>query len=188
MSDRPRTPYETALPIALGVLALLEPACERIVVAGSIRRMRDDVGDIELVAVPRFDEVADGLWGERAPRNLLQARIGQLVAFDALERVSGGDRYVKLVHPGSGMQVDLFIVLPPAQFGTILAIRTGPADLSTRLMLRAQHRGFHVFGGALRYGVFEPHSPACDHGVVPTPEEQTFFDRLGMEMAPAAAR
>jgi DNA polymerase/3'-5' exonuclease PolX len=47
---------EQALEIAEKVKALLAPHCERIEIAGSIRRKKPDVKDIEIVAIPKpFD-------------------------------------------------------------------------------------------------------------------------------------
>lgn len=43
---------QRALEIAQKVLKKLEPHCERISIAGSVRRMKYDVGDIEIVAIP----------------------------------------------------------------------------------------------------------------------------------------
>ena len=144
------TPFDEALPIALTLLARLEPACERIVVAGSIRRRQPEVGDIELVAIPAFEDEPDGLWGGTKPRNRLQTQIAALVGEGDLSVVSGGERYAKLTY--GGMQVDLFMVSQPAQWGVILALRTGPAEYSQRLVARALALGMHVQGGALRWG------------------------------------
>lgn len=92
----------------------LRPAVERIEVAGSLRRGRPEVGDIELVAVPRFEADQTDLWG--SPANALERRLdfsierGWLAVAPDGKR---GPRYSKLRHPDSGLQVDLFSVLPP---------------------------------------------------------------------------
>ena len=64
----------------------LAPLCERIEVAGSIRRRRPQVKDIELVAIPKWAEVPDdsvqpSLFGGPPPMkrmNLLQDAIERL--------------------------------------------------------------------------------------------------------------
>ena len=48
--------YEVAIEIAEKVKALLLPHCERIEIAGSVRRKKPNVKDIEIVAIPKpFD-------------------------------------------------------------------------------------------------------------------------------------
>jgi len=50
---------EKAKAIAEELKELLAPACERIRIAGSIRRRKPDVGDIEILAIPKFNGVVD---------------------------------------------------------------------------------------------------------------------------------
>jgi DNA polymerase/3'-5' exonuclease PolX len=181
------TPLHIAGPRARRLANLLAPSCERIAIAGSIRRLKDEVGDIELVTVPAFGEEPDGLWGGSKPLNLLQARVTELVSDGTLEVLSGGERYAKLVF--EGMQADLFMVLPPAQWGVILTIRTGPADFSQKMVTRARAKRMHVAGGALRYGMAQEECErGCECDVAKTPDEASFFRFLGLDMPPAAAR
>src|SRR5512145_1569634 len=46
-------PLLVATTLAAKVVAQLAPYCERVEVAGSVRRRKDVVGDIELVAIPK---------------------------------------------------------------------------------------------------------------------------------------
>lgn len=46
--------HSAALKIAEGLVCEFGPYCERVEIAGSIRRGKAEVGDIEIVAVPRF--------------------------------------------------------------------------------------------------------------------------------------
>ena len=50
-----KRPYSQVLPIAESLVEKLRPACERIEIAGSLRREKAMVGDIEIVAVPRLE-------------------------------------------------------------------------------------------------------------------------------------
>jgi DNA polymerase/3'-5' exonuclease PolX len=47
---------EEALALAKTVLEVLAPFCERVEVAGSIRRLRPEVNDIDIVAIPQACE------------------------------------------------------------------------------------------------------------------------------------
>ena len=65
--------------------------------------------------------------------------------------------------------VDLFIVRPPADWGVIFTIRTGPADWSQRLVTECQRWFMRVEGGRLLH-----------HGRhVPCPEEADFLAAIG---------
>lgn len=44
--------YDETIAVANELVDWLRPACERIVVAGSLRRQCAEIGDIELVALP----------------------------------------------------------------------------------------------------------------------------------------
>lgn len=56
MSSGPRMPLATAQILANTIWHALEPHCERIAIAGSIRREKETIGDIELVLIPRYVE------------------------------------------------------------------------------------------------------------------------------------
>jgi len=53
-STATRLPYDTASTAAGSLSVLLADVCESIMVAGSIRRRAETVGDVELVAVPKI--------------------------------------------------------------------------------------------------------------------------------------
>ncbi|GAH73129.1 unnamed protein product, partial [marine sediment metagenome] len=52
---------EKAKVIAENLKSLLAPVCEKIEVAGSIRRQKPDVGDIELLCIPKYVASVDQL-------------------------------------------------------------------------------------------------------------------------------
>lgn len=51
--------HQKAKAIADRLLAQIGPYCERIEIAGSVRRGKPDVHDIEIVAVPKITEMSD---------------------------------------------------------------------------------------------------------------------------------
>jgi DNA polymerase/3'-5' exonuclease PolX len=74
-----------------------------------------------------------------------------------------------------GINLDLFIVTRPAQWGVILAIRTGPADFSKWIVTPRKYGGAlpsncHVEGGR----VLRQQIP------LEMPEERDFLDFLGL--------
>lgn len=189
MAEKTRVPLAEAEALARQVVIMLGDDCHRIEVAGSIRRRRPDVGDVEIVCVPRLEPVAVGLFGDPGePLNALDATCRDLLAEGSLEhrpdvngRPAFGPRFKRLRY--DGIALDLFSVLEPAQWGVILAIRTGPAEFSQRLVTTRSKGGFlpnwlKVRDGAIWSGD-EP---------IATPEERDVFALLGLDWIPPERR
>jgi len=167
---------------AIVLVAALRPACQRIEIAGSIRRRRSDIGDIEILAVPTIDWTETGdLWGTNREIDLLQETIDDLLADGTLQPHPAdpkrGPRYAKFIHAGSGLQLDLFITTAD-QFGLLLLIRTGPAAYSQWLVTEARRRGYHVAGGHLHRGGLGCGAYVCE--AIPTPDEADVYAALGL--------
>lgn len=165
--------------IAEGIVELLAPACDSIVVAGSIRRRKPLVKDVEIVCTPRMVPPLGELIPSGGLVSAIDERIERLVRLRSLlgwnlANPANGPRYKRLMW-GSFTKIDLFIVLPPASWGALLAIRTGPAEFSRLLVTRREH------GGAMPDGLHQAqgslHGPA---GPLETPEEEDFFRALGL--------
>lgn len=184
MSVGVRLPLRAAQAVAESVVAALRPACERIEIAGSIRRRRPDVGDVEIVAVSKVVTTEPmEFFGEATRVALLPDHVTALLRSGTLaphpERPANGERYKRLWIPATGLQLDLFIVSPPAQWGPILAIRTGPAEFSKRLVEALHPKGLRCEGGRV-----------LDWGGVtrPCPEERDFFAACGVPWTEPEAR
>ena len=169
--------------VATELVGLLADACERIEIAGSLRRRKAEVHDIELVAIAASSTVAAGdLWGNPVDIDLLETRVAELIAEGQLDAraveihrrdgsVETGQRmggaYKALVY--RGMPVDLFIT-DAERWGCIFALRTGPGDWNVELVSRCKEHWRRVEDGRVLY-----------HGKpVPTPEEADFFRALGV--------
>jgi DNA polymerase/3'-5' exonuclease PolX len=150
-----RYPLDRARALAVQVRDELAPFCDRIEIAGSVRRRVSSVKDVELVAVPKLFR---NLFGEPNldAANELDVHVQQLILAGRLEpRLNSagvqcmGPRHKRLVAVRSGIPIDLFCVLPPASWGALLAIRTGPAEYSERLVTVCQRRGLRCEQGRL---------------------------------------
>lgn len=156
--------------IAENVIERLRPSCERIEIAGSIRRRKPEVKDIELVAIPKVFEERD-LFGELLNSISMLDKV-EWGRYDTV--IKNGSRYKQIVIDAR-INLDLFIVLPPAQWGVIFAIRTGPADYSRWLVTQQR------YGGAMPAGYFVQEGQLWGpHGIIPTPEESDFFAEIGL--------
>jgi DNA polymerase/3'-5' exonuclease PolX len=176
-----RRPLAEATALATELVDLLRVFCARIEIAGSVRRRRPDIGDLELVVVPQMARRYD-LFGEPAgvPVSMLDDRIAYVLETGALaprltdagqQRLGG--KYKALVY--QGMAVDLFITSPEC-WGVIYTIRTGPADFSHRLVTPRQQGG--LLPNYLR--VREGRLVGTDGQPLDTPSEESVFQAIGL--------
>lgn len=170
--------------VAVELLEQLRPTCIRIEVAGSLRRARPDVKDVELVFEPVLPTTLFGEVDDNAP-TAADAVLDRLVQSGRLERrlfdgtQRWGRRYKAAVAVPERIPLDLFIVRPPAVFPVIFAIRTGPAEYSKRLVTECQAHGRRVEGGRLIDRVGTP---------ISTPTERDFIEACGVPWAEPEAR
>ena len=148
--------------------------CDRIKVAGSIRRKRPEVGDIEIVCIPKMVTVLDGLFGTKKIRHpgFAEALKGAVI----LKGDPSAGKYMQFNLP-EGIKLDLFTTTRE-NWGFIYAIRTGSSEFSQFLAKRWVSRGYRGIIGNL-----------CRDGVsVPTPTEKSLFDLLGLDVVPPEKR
>ncbi len=116
--------------LAVTIGRKLLPHCERLNTAGSVRRRKAVIHDIELVAIPKLETLSLGLFDTQtqvSPQFTEQvAALGEI----RLGRVSG--RQMKIELP-EGINLDLFLPQPDDYFRQ-LAIRIGPADYSKNVL------------------------------------------------------
>lgn len=130
--------YAEAYKIASEVLEQLRPHCLRIEIAGSIRRKKEYVKDIEIVAIPRpYSTGEDGIAGVVNKWRKVKG-----------EMEYGKTKYTQRILP-EGIKLDLFFA-EEGNWGSIFAIRTGSADFSHQVLARGWVRQcFKSEGGYL---------------------------------------
>jgi len=151
--------YEKAIIIAEKVKAMLAPHCERIEIAGSIRRKKTEVKDIEIVAIPKPYDVG-----------LFESGIATVV--NQWPKVKGNlpCKYTQRILP-EGIKMDLFFATK-TNWGMIYAIRTGPAEYSHKVLARKwTSLGYRSEGGHLY----------MDDKELDFMEEVDLFDKLGIK-------
>jgi DNA polymerase/3'-5' exonuclease PolX len=148
MSDKQRYPLADARAVAADLCRALEPHCERITVAGSIRRQKPTVGDIELLFIPRFGSrvVAPELFPRHC--DLAALAIEELLRQQILSKrpnknggTAWGEKNKLAVHRPTGIPVDLFTATPHNWFN-YLVCRTGGAENNRQIAMAAQARGW----------------------------------------------
>lgn len=148
-AEKPRFPNAVAMSVAAGLCSALKNASERLVVAGSLRRRKATVGDVEILYIAKSGVIQDpeDMFASKKV-NLADVRISTLERVGILERrknVNGSEMYGpknKLMrHVETGLPVDLFAATMENWFN-YLVCRTGPADSNMRIAIAAQERGW----------------------------------------------
>lgn len=116
---------ERAKAIANEVITKLAPYCAKIEVAGSIRRQKPWVEDVDIVLIPSPSD----LWN-------LSSEVMKLGP-----AVMDGYKLKRINH--NGIQVDLYYATAET-WATLLLIRTGSKDNNIRLCSLAKKRGWHL--------------------------------------------
>lgn len=164
--------------IADRIAGELSPFCDRIAVAGSIRRQRPVCNDIDLVALVR-----DG-----------QAAAFRYRVLQNTQAIREGDD-VMSVRLKTGLQVDIFFarhevpdLLSKRQctWGTTLLCRTGSKEHNVYLAQVAKRKGWHWNP---TFGIFGRHPrTGLDACCLAAATEEEIFEVLGLAFVPPEAR
>lgn len=135
---------EKAQGIAETLKGLLEDTCDRIVIAGSIRRGKPDVGDIELLCIPVFIDGVDQL--ERELKDLIYDGTMAL-RLSKNGRRTFGPKNKLMIHVPSRIGVDIFSTTEEC-WPVSLVVRTGGKQTNIQISMAAQEKGyqFHAYG------------------------------------------
>lgn len=160
-------PYAQAHSIATKLIDRFAPNCTRIELAGSLRRRKSTVGDLELIAIPT---------------DALYAQLDDLLATGKIRhrepRRAWGQKLRSFLMDTSGVtvQVDLFLQPDPATLGINYMIRTGSSEFSHRMVTRRSQGGWMP-------DVYQVNEARvwCDGVALDTPEEADVFRLWGME-------
>ena len=159
--------HDHALKVGNFLVNKMQPGCERIEIAGSIRRGKADVKDIEIVAIPILKPPRPE-FGKPIDKTPLDRQLRWLERDGVLKRVKGGDKFKQfeigrlaefgIDQPLNPFKLDLFLVTPHSQLGVDLVIRTGPSDFSQWMVTQKSK------GGALPDGYFVRHNVVWAEG------------------------
>ncbi|GAA1012882.1 DNA polymerase/3'-5' exonuclease PolX [Acrocarpospora pleiomorpha] len=147
-----------AMELAEKVMASL-PA-EQIAYAGSLRRMRETVGDIDILAV--------------GPVSLMEVFSAQPYV---TEVIAAGERKTS-IRTDRGIQVDLRVV-PAESWGAALVYFTGSKEHNVHIREMAVKKGWKLS----EYGLFD-----ADDQVIAAATEEDIYAALGMQYVPPPMR
>lgn len=181
MSGYPRDTAEFAASMLCKRLA---DYCERIEIAGSIRRKRPRVNDIDLVVIPKMESRGGTLFEA--------TKIEDTKFYDQLEhRVvvsSQGQKIISghLCIPGhDSIPVDVFIATPET-WATLLLIRTGSKEHNIEMCQQAASLGLSLKANG--EGILRRATGEVSEEIIPCETEEQIFEHLKMTWKPAEAR
>lgn len=163
MSTGIKRPYSQVLPIAQRVMDGLAPSCSWIQLAGSLRRQKAMIGDVEIVAV-----CTDGGLYEALDARLADGKIQHL------PKKRWGQKLRSFLY--LDIQFDLFIQPDPQTLGVNFMIRTGSAEFSHKMVTKRSLGGWMPDCYAVKEArVWQGETP------LHTPNELDVFSLWGME-------
>ncbi len=151
---------ERARELMADLFSFLGPSCQRISEAGSVRRRKAEVKDLEIICIPKIeaaggDHPGQGLLFEEAKQvDLLDQTIERLIKAEVLAKRFGrsgnpvyGKKNKLLIYLGSGECVDVFSTTEENWWVTLF-VRTGPKELNMEVAKRAKAMGwrFEAYG------------------------------------------
>jgi len=180
MSATTKTPLAEARRTAAHIANTLAPFCHTIEIAGSIRRERPLVGDIEIVALPKrqIDLLGIVVPGLMPLEAFLLEKGVEIIKGGYNPKNKGLQKYLQFKY--GRFSVDLFMPESAAHWGSVFTIRTGSHDFNMWLInTRARRVGVRFADGLLytRQGQ-----------LVPTEEEEDVFTALQMPFVPPNER
>lgn len=180
MSDNTRIPRDKALVIAEGIITWLESCCTKIEIAGSLRREKETVGDIEIVCQPHN---MPGL------RNTLDTLVAEGTITKKLYRHADKNKKVTYL-PRWGDKLKCFVLADVTvelhigdshNFGYLYWLCTGPSDGNTFVMskMAAEKSAIRFDKGYGWLCDYAGNTPVYQHKLH-LPDEETLFKCLGM--------
>lgn len=130
---------QTAEKIAKEIKSELAPYCDRVEIAGSVRRKKPFVNDIEIVCIPQKHV------GRHSNKFCMAVHeLGTLMK--GYKKGIHNAKYIRLWMPDKSIHVDLFMVKTD-NWGLQFLIRTGSAEFSHSIMRLFNIRGYSSKNG-----------------------------------------
>ena len=146
--------------LAEQIMEQIRPFCDRLVVAGSIRRKKSEVRDVDFVLIPK---------------PLLWHRIVATLQRNMNAKVlKHGEKAAQLTI--NGINVDLYST-NSKEWEALLLIRTGSAEHNIKLSIQARKMGMKL-----------THSGLSKNGKIIATSEKEIFEALAMEYVPPEER
>lgn len=200
MSAGAKRDYKSAVAVAEAFRDLFFGCYDRWYIAGSIRRGKSDVSDVDHVVIAKWADVADScdLFATPKLTNLLWARLDDIIGSGIIKmskHIYGttgfrwGDKQRGIDFRGFNHEV---LTTSDENWGSALAIKTGPPDFSRGLVTGLLEHGYRNKDGSvwtcdICTSCHRRGCEACDNtGLVPVNKlsvytEEEFFTLAGFK-------
>lgn len=163
---------------AVKILDWIGPYVLKAEVAGSIRRRRPTCNDVDIVCLPKREEVKDltgAVIEQRAPLLFFLMQYVEENAARGAKFITGGGKTEspnQFIVQLPSCQLDLWLA-EPANWGTRLVCRTGSKQFNIWLAMRAQtlQMRWNPYQGVFRQ----------DQTLLPCPKEEDLFAQLKLD-------
>lgn len=191
MSKGKRAPLGLAQTLGGHLVKMLEPSTKKVMIVGSVRRMKQMVGDVEIVALAQETTLSD-LFGHQitVERTSIDEALDHLADQDyqgwRVDPRLNGRLHKRLRHIHTGLTADLYLTLDSRGWGPLVAVRTGPRDFSKLVVTTARGLGWHFADGFLLHGHLKGRRPCSDGPactrIIPLYQEADVFQTLSLTM------
>lgn len=182
-----------AHPIAMQALGEIKkfPEIKQANVVGSLRRMKDTIGDIDIIAalqnqkskIPpraRLDKVGKNQNGTEVINNFISLPFVK-------EVINKGETKARVIHE-LGVQIDLEI-LPKEKYGSLLQHLTGSKEHNVALRTWGVEHGFSISEHGIRVqSKFQTPKSKNDNSLITCDTEEKVYQTLGMQWIPPELR
>jgi DNA polymerase/3'-5' exonuclease PolX len=189
-AEKRRFPRADALNVARACVAALRPACSELIIAGSLRRRKAEVGDVEVLYIPKIIEIADpeDFFGQKIKANAVDLILSALASEGLIGKrlnkdghTTWGDRNKLAVHGQSGIPIDFFSATPE-NWWNLLVCRTGGAESNTAIAAKAKAAGWKWRPYGPGFSRDEPHGKGPDWSTwYVVKSERAVFDFIGLK-------
>ena len=174
---RKRIPADKARKLADSLCITLTPYADAIMVTGSLRRQIPTVGDIEILAIPKYRCMVD-LFDTAIRHLILQEVLDYRLNINGSRTYGPQNKY--LFHKPTGYKIDIFSTTYD-NWPCALVLRTGGEETCKRIARAALTKGWHwkPYGS----GFSTPNG-----GFVTCYTETDVFDKVGLRYIEPWAR
>jgi len=169
--------------VAEKLIDAVRDSCERIEIAGSLRRKRAMVHDIDLVVIPKLIEqprTNPTFFDDTELVPALLIRLNELFDRRKIDEFTRGEKIYKCFATATGIPIDIYLATT-VTWPTILLIRTGSKHFNIRMCQHARELDYqlHADGRGLEDG---------DGKLLPITSEHDIFAALNLPYIEPEAR
>jgi len=142
-----RIKWADALEVAAEIEEELKDSCHKTIIAGSIRRRKEFVNDVEILCIPKINKVEVDDFFKKEKVSLLNLKIEELIKRKILKKrlkIDGtctyGEKIKLLIHTKTNIPVDIFITTEENWYNNLVA-RTGGLKTNIAIATKAKYRG-----------------------------------------------